>query len=170
MEDTRRPEPPISVARRAERPQRWLLISVAVVFTCSASCGGCAIVGYRASAEGSIVARQTIETVARPWDAEKVLQVAAPEFLQMSPPEQSRKFVAFVATRLGTLKTCRDVQNGPWRVFYGVGGFATFTSHVVECDFERGPASITMELVRRKSAWAMTTMRINSDLLVSNSQ
>jgi hypothetical protein len=170
MEDALRPEPTISVERRAKRPRRWLLISVTAVLVCSASCGGCAIVGFKASAEGAIVARQTIEAVARPWNPEKVLQVAAPEWLQVSPPAQSRKFIAFVASRLGTLKMCRDVQNGPWRVFFGFNGLATFTSHVVECDFERGPASITMQLVRRNSAWAMTTMRINSDLLVSNSQ
>ena len=152
------------------RPSGWRRVGLAVAVTAlalGASCGGCAIVGLRASAEGSTFAASTVSALGRNWNPESLIQRASPEMLMAMPPEKLRSFVQFVGGRLGLLKDCQDVQNGPWQVFVGTNGVSVFTSHYCDCRFERGPGRVSIQLVRRSGIWKLMRVDLNSDLLVT---
>lgn len=137
------------------------------VIALGASCAGCAIVGTRASSEGSRFTAATVSSLGKSWDAEFIIDRASPEMLAVTPPEKLRAFVRFVAGRLGSLKTCQDVQSGPWQVFVGTAGASVFTSHYCDCRFERGPGRVSLQLVRRAGIWKVMRVDLNSDLLLT---
>jgi hypothetical protein len=148
---------------------RWLAIAVLVgsLGTCG-SCVGCFVVGTQALADGSEFAASTIRAVAQPWSADALASRAAPELLQGTPVDKLKEFIGFVARRLGPLKSPGTVQNGEWRVFMAVTGPAVYTWHFSDCQFERGPGRITMQLVKRRGAWQVLTFNVNSDLLMKD--
>jgi hypothetical protein len=95
---------------------------------------------------------------------------AAPELLQSAPPEKLADFVRFVERRLGPLKTVGPIQKGQWQAFIGTAGPAVFTWQYSDCQFERGPGRITMQLVKRSGGWRVVTFNVNSDLLMKDEQ
>jgi hypothetical protein len=152
------------------RPSLWRRVGFALAVTTlalGASCAGCAIVGLRAGAEGSTFTASTISALGKHWDPESLIQRASPEMLMAMPPEKLRAFVQFVSRRLGSLKDCQNVQNGPWQVFVGTKGASVFTSHYCDCRFERGPGRVSIRLVRRSGIWKLVRIDLNSDLLVT---
>jgi hypothetical protein len=122
-------------ARSSRR--RWALIGIAVCLTLTASCAGCAIVGRRASAEGAKFAQATIVAVATAWNTGALVALASPELLQATPPDKLRTFIGFVGTRLGSVKSCQAVQNGPWQVFFGMAGLAAVTSTIATVSLKK---------------------------------
>ena len=150
---------------------RWVGLTVVLgLMLLIGSCVGCTVVGSRARAEGSQFAASSIDAVARPWRSEDLLNRAAPELLEVMPKEKLESFVGFVARRLGSVKKCGAVQNGQWRVFVGAKGPAVFTWHYADCEFDRGPGRLTLQLVRRRGDWKILTFNVNSDLLMRDEQ
>jgi hypothetical protein len=175
-------EPPNHAAEQAEGPPvvslspqrrwlRWAAIAAVLAFLgACGSCVGCVIVGTRAASEGATFAAETIEAVAQPWSADALVSRAAPELLQNAPAEKLPDFIRFVGRRLGPLKTAGPIQKGEWRVFMGTAGPAVFAWQFSDCQFERGPARITMQLVKRYDGWRVVTFNVNSDLLLKDEQ
>ena len=148
---------------------RWLIGGIVLALSSLlASCVGCFVIGSRALEEGSQFAAQTIASVGSGWDANLLLEIAAPELLESTPPEKVRQFLSFVATRLGPLVSAGEVQNGQWRFFTGTTGFSVFTWHFSDCEFERGEARITVHLVKRAGKWQVSSFNVNSDLLMKD--
>jgi hypothetical protein len=148
---------------------RWFIGgTVLALASLLGSCVGCFVIGSRAQEEGSRFAAETIATVGSGWDANLLLERAAPDLLESTPPEKVRKFLSFVGTRLGPLVSAGEVQNGPWRFFTGARGFSLFTWHFSDCQFERGKARITVQLVKRAGKWQVSSFNVNSDLLMQD--
>ena len=148
---------------------RWLIGGIVLALaSLLGSCVGCFVIGNRALEEGSRFATQTIASVGSAWDANLLLERAAPELLESTPPEKVRQFLSFVATRLGPLVSAGEVQNGQWRFFTGARGFSVFTWHFSDCEFERGQARITVQLVKRAGQWQVSSFNVNSDLLMQD--
>ena len=148
--------------------RRWALVGAMIVLSLTASWVGCAVVGRGSSADGAKFAQGTIAVIATDWNADALIALASPELLQSTPPDKLRAFIAFVGGRLGSLKSCQDVQNGPWQLFLGSAGLSAVTWHYSDCQFEKGPGRITLQLVRRSGAWRVVTINVNSDLLISS--
>lgn len=160
-------EPPAAPgSRRGLR--RILIVAVLGFLGSCGSCVGCFVVGSRASTEGAAFARETIVLVSQPWNAEALVSRAAPELLQTTSREKLVDFVAFISRRLGPLRAAGPMQNGQWRVYVGTKGPAVFTSHFSDCEFERGPGRVTVQLVRRGDTWQVLSFHINSDLLMKD--
>jgi hypothetical protein len=164
--------PVLPAAPPTDSGRRWLrwlaaIASVGFAGTCG-SCIGCFVVGTQAVSEGSEFATATIRLVAQPWNPEALVSRAAPELLQVTPADKLNDFVRFVARRLGPLESLGPVQNGQWRVFMGITGPAVYSWHFSDCQFERGPGRITMQLVKRGGAWQVLTFNVNSDLLMKD--
>jgi len=160
-------EAPRGPAPRRSRWRQVALFLLATILALGASCAGCAIVGTRASSEGSTFTAGTVVALGKNWDSEFIINRASPEMLAAIPPEKLRAFVRFVAGRLGPLKACEDVRSGPWQVFVGTAGASVFTSHYCDCQFERGPGRVSLQLVRRAGIWKVMRVDLNSDLLLT---
>jgi hypothetical protein len=149
------------------RRVHWLIWVLALLSTGSlASCVGCFVVGSRAADEGRDFAHATIRAVTRPWDNRELLARADSSLLDEVPAEKLGKMIDFVGGRLGSMTRCQPVQNGQWRTFAGTSGFFVVSTHYADCSFEKGPARITLGLIRRGGTWRVQSINFNSDLLL----
>ena len=163
------PSSSVATPQRMRKTLWWVLAGgVVLLVLTGSSCVGCVMVGSRASKKGAAFAAETIQQVAGPWNADRLLAVASPEFLQTMPREKVPLFVSFISRRLGTVTKVGEIQDGPWRVYVGSTGPAVFTWHYSDCEFERGPARVTLQLVRRAGKWQVAGLFLNSDLLMQD--
>ena len=149
--------------------RRKLLAAVIIVLLLStASCVGCLVIGARAAKEGAPYVSATIRAVAQPWDSEALIIRSSPELLDKMPGDKLRTFVAFARTRLGDLKECTPIQQGQWLSNASTRGFAVWATYFADCEFEKAPGRVTMQVVRRHGQWKVFGFFLNSDALMSD--
>jgi hypothetical protein len=126
------------------------------------------VVGSRAVVEGAEFAAETITSVASNWEPEPLIERAAPDFLESTPPEKLRQAISFFGGRLGPLKSSGATENGQWRVAMRLTGLEIYTSHYMDCEFEHGPGRVTIQLVKRGGKWEVLGFRVNADQLIQD--
>ena len=156
--------PPIPERRRGLHP--LLKLTLAFFALSASSCVGCVVLGYRTSTEGAAYVTAELPKVATPWNADALIERASPDFLANMPADKARLFVSFVDGRLGSLRSLGTVNSGPWRTYAGTTGLIVTTEHWTDCEFEKGPARVTLHLVWRNGTWSIQGFNLGSDALM----
>jgi hypothetical protein len=158
------PLPPLA-PRRAWPVLKILLGCLALAM---GSCVGCMVIGARASAQGAPLAAEAFRSFAQPWDAAVLVQRSSPELLATFPEEKARAYVAFVQARLGQLKRCGEIKRGQWTSNLGPQGLTVLATYFADCEFEKAPGQMTIQLIRRGENWQVNGIFLNSDVLMTD--
>ena len=132
------------------------------------SCVGCMVIGARAAKQGVPVAAEAFRSFAQPWDADVLINRSSPELSAILPAAKARAYVAFVGARLGHLRACNPLQQGQWTSHVGPKGLTVVATYFADCQFERAPGRVTIQLIRRGQGWQVNGVFLNSDALMTD--
>ncbi len=101
------------------------------------------------------------------WDSDRFFEETAPEFQQVTSPENLDSLFEICADRLGTMKRYRGAQ-GNAKVWFprrpdGESARGFYTAVV---DFEKDVARVQVEIVKRDDAWKIVYFFVNSNALL----
>jgi hypothetical protein len=109
-------------------------------------------------------ADDTIRTVFTSWDVSAYSSRASPELLQAAPTDQITPLFTKLSDTLGALRTYEGVQSGSVNRPL-TGPVDATASFVVTAQYEKGPATIRLEALRRDNRWQLTSWNVNSPAL-----
>jgi len=119
---------------------------------------------FRLQKEGLSYVKANLRPIVENWDENALRVRATPALLEnaKSPEELSRLFRFF--KNLGALKALKEPV--PGNVKSGTNmkdGSYTVADYTIDGEFEKGPARISLQLLKSKDTWKINGFRVNSD-------
>lgn len=115
-----------------------------------------------------------LETV-NDWNFKKLYDRATPQFLELSHSEETEKIVDF-CRQLGKLESYKGAVGG-WHspesskeIYLGSSqkfGKIALGNYVAEADFEKGSATIKMQIIRRENQWLINSFTISTQGVIT---
>ncbi|MFB2938840.1 hypothetical protein ACE1B6_26610 [Aerosakkonemataceae cyanobacterium BLCC-F154] len=116
-----------------------------------------------------------LETVSD-WNFHKLYDKATPQLLELSHSEESEKIIDF-CRQLGKLEAYKGAVGG-WqsstegsKEIYPKGdrkfGKITLGNYVAEADFEKAPATIKVQIIRRENQWLINSFTISTQGVIT---
>lgn len=116
--------------------------------------------------EGAIYIRSAVPKIVEHWNPQELRERATPELLKAakSPDEIDRLFKMF--SKLGALKHLDTPEGTVTSSAYTGTGVVTVGNYEVHAEFERGAATIKIQLLRVGDAWKINGFHISSDVFL----
>src|SRR5262245_12546066 len=138
---------------------------VGVLFLCVLVVGGgiaayLRSVGPELDSDSQAYVDQTIPVLVEGWDPEALRSRSSDELRPyLKEPDMGNLYGMF--RRLGAMKHY-DGSRGQANLFFQPRGIRTTAAYVAKADFENGPATIKMSLIKRDGAWQILEFRVDS--------
>ncbi|MBV9825771.1 MAG: hypothetical protein JO001_08860 [Alphaproteobacteria bacterium] len=127
-----------------------------------------AFLAFRGSAldeESHAFADASIQGIAKDWDVGQLEARASPEFRSAANDADLQKLFGMFR-KLGSLKQYKG-SKGEATMSATTQQGASITAHyVANAEFEAGPASIELNLIKHQEAWEILGIRVNSKALL----
>lgn len=136
-------------------------IFLILVLSLGACVGSLALKMPGLNEESQAYADETIEAVCAEWDQAALEERLSPEFWEVTSRADLKKLFEIVG-KLGPLETFEASQGeANIRRFLGQGEQVTAV-YVADAEFEQGPATITLTLVKHGDDWQVAGFNVNS--------
>lgn len=109
---------------------------------------------------------EVVPRIVSSWNAAELMERAGPELLEAASPEKVEKIFRAFSDRLGPLKHYEGSQGQARTLITPQTGKVTTASYVADASFEKGKASIQLNLVMRDGRWQIVGFYVNSDALI----
>jgi len=119
---------------------------------------------FRLQKDGIAYLQVNLKPILENWDDRALIARASPELMKAvkSPDEMARLFRYFKA--LGALQSLQEPVAGNVNSGTTVeNGAYTLADYTIEGNFEKGPATISVQLLRTNDTWKINGFHINSD-------
>jgi hypothetical protein len=126
-----------------------------------------AVKGSGLDKEAGAYSNATVAAVATHWDKAALLGRASPELARAATPEQVSALFAWFQS-LGPLASTPDCQGEAILAADVTHGSLVTAKYVCPLQFAAGPATITISLVKRGGAWAVTGFNVTSPVLLAH--
>jgi hypothetical protein len=114
---------------------------------------------------GAVYLQDAIPKIVTNWNSQELVDRATPELLATGSRDSvNRLFVMF--QRLGSLKHLDTPEGTITSSAYTGTGTVTIGNFKAEAEFEKGPATISVQLERVKDTWEINGFHIYSDALL----
>ncbi len=117
--------------------------------------------------ESKLFIDQLIPSIITEWNARDLVQHASPEFLKVSPEPSLLSFFRMLEQRLGKLKKFSGSEGEATISLSLTKGKKNFAQYRLQAEFEKGPATIDVGLVKNHGKWQVLSFRVNSDLIIT---
>jgi hypothetical protein len=113
--------------------------------------------------EASAYIQDVVPKIVAHWNSQELVDRATPELLSSvkSPKEIERLFVMF--QQLGSLKHLDKPKGAVTSSAFTGAGTVTLGNYTAEAQFEKGAATIQIQLRRVNNAWKINGFHINSN-------
>lgn len=116
-----------------------------------------------------------LETVSD-WNFKKLYDKATPQLLELSHSEESEKIIEF-CRQLGKLQSYKGAVGG-WQSSPDASkqiypksshqfGKVTLGNYVAQADFEKAPATIKVQVIRRENQWLINSFTISTQGVIT---
>lgn len=117
---------------------------------------------YMMDKDSAQYANDAMKAIATDWDASQLINRAHPKMLENAKPEAFAELFDSVR-EIGALKQLKPCQGQSGLNYTVGGGFTTSASYVCVAEFEHGPATLTLALLKEKGApWQIASLNIDS--------
>jgi hypothetical protein len=116
--------------------------------------------------EATAYIQDAVPKIVENWNSKELLDRATPELLSVvkSNDEIDRLFTMF--QQLGSLKRLETPRGSVVSRAFTGAGTSTVGNYTAQADFEKGTATIHIQLRRVNDAWLINGFRINSDVFL----
>jgi hypothetical protein len=122
--------------------------------------------GSQLAAESQAYVDDVIPKIVSSWDANALMERAAPELTSTASPEKFEKIFRVLSDRLGPLERYEGSRGRAHVSVTPQTGRVTVASYVAEATFQKGKASIELNLVMRDQGWQIVGFFVRSDALL----
>ena len=116
--------------------------------------------------EATAYIQDAVPKIVENWNSQELLDRATPELLSAmkSSEESNRLFTMF--QQLGSLKRLETPSGGVVTRAYTSTGTSTVGNYTAQADFEKGTATIHIQLRRVNDTWRINGFHIGSDVFL----
>jgi hypothetical protein len=120
--------------------------------------------------EGAAYIQDAVPKIVAHWNSQELVDRATPELLKATKSREKldRLFVMF--QQLGSFKQLDTPQGTVTSSAYSGTGTVTLGNYTAQADFEKGKASLQIQLRRVNDAWKINGFRINSDVFLPSGE
>lgn len=119
-------------------------------------------------AESKPYAEESVAAIATTWNREEYLRRAHPAARESTKPEDLKRLFEAFAAGLGRLVEFEPPQGGPRVSVTASQGKTVTANYVVNARFDKGPAVISISVVKEGGTWMILSLRVDSPALINN--
>ncbi len=110
--------------------------------------------------------QNAVPKIVEHWNAQELVDRATPQLMAAtkSPNDLNRYFVLF--SRLGALKHLDTPKGGIVSSAYSGQEALAMGNYTITADFEKGPATLSVQIRHVDEGWKINGFRVNSELLL----
>ncbi len=120
---------------------------------------------FKLGNEATQYIQSEVPKIVEHWNSQELIDRATPDLITVAKSRENidRLFVWF--QQLGSLKHL-DTPHGGVRMWSSTNGSSTIGNYSAEAEFDKGPATIYIQLLRTGDAWKINGFKINSNALL----
>ena len=125
---------------------------------------------FKLGNEATAYIQSEVPKIVEHWNSQELIDRATPDLIAAAQSRENidRMFVMY--QQLGSLKHL-DTPSGGVRINSStMNGTVTVANYTVQADFEKGPATISIQLLKMGDAWKINGFKINSNALLPPAQ
>ena len=121
---------------------------------------------FKLDRDATAYIQNVVPKIVAHWNAQELVDRATPELLSAakSPEDIGRLFVMF--RRLGALKRLDTPKGSVYSGAFTGSGSVTIGNYTAQADFEKGTATLQIQLRRVGDTWRINGFHINSDVFL----
>ncbi len=100
------------------------------------------------------------------WDAKAVIDEASAEYRLNVSLARTQKSLHFLSSKLGPLKSLRNMTLRHSNFFSGIGGTRLTYTVTADATFEKASGTMLVTVVNEENEWSLQGWKVNSDKLL----
>ncbi|MBI2486773.1 MAG: hypothetical protein HYW01_07420 [Deltaproteobacteria bacterium] len=142
-----------------------ILMVLGAIFICLIVVGAIVFSGFYYYASGldkeaKAYLDEVVPIIVTSWDPKELINRVSPEFLQVYPAEKVELLFNVLSKQIGPLKEYKG-STGKVKLTVTSKGELIIADYVAKAVFEKAPAKIQIQMIRRNNEWKIVGFRVS---------